>query len=83
MLQSKLRSVQALWFPLGMALKIDANVLGGIPGIAGSESSGCLSMMLVRWLETKEYTPTLEYLAKCIRSSPSIPDGEEIAKSLK
>ena len=79
MLQTKLESVAALWYALGMQLKIDANILCGIPGVAGGEPAHCLAMLLMRWLQTKDYSPTLEILVTAVRS---IPDGEKLAKSL-
>ena len=34
MLQTRLDSVSGLWYPLGMELKVDTNILGGIPRVA-------------------------------------------------
>ena len=83
MLQIKLESVSGLWYPLGMELKVDTNILGGIPRVAGNDPSHCLSIMLMRWLHTKDpvQSPTLDTLVRSL-SSPSIAGGEEVAKSL-
>ena len=83
MLQTRLDSVSGLWYPLGMELKVDTNILGGIPQVAGNDPSHCLSIMLMRWLQTKDpaEAPTLDTLARSL-SSPSIAGGEEVAKSL-
>ena len=83
MLQTRLDSVSGLWYPLGMELKVDTNILGGIPRVSGNDPSHCLSIMLMRWLQTKDpaEAPTLDTLARSL-SSPSIAGGEEVAKSL-
>jgi len=45
-----------------MELKVDTNILGGIPRVAGNDPSHCLSIMLMRWLQTKDpaEAPTLD-----------------------
>ena len=83
MLQTKLESVSGLWYPLGMELNVDANILGGIPRVAGNDPSHCLSVMLMRWLQIKDPTqsPTLDTLTKSL-CKPSIAGGEDVAKLL-
>ena len=82
MLTTKLENIAAVWMPLGIALKMEANSLCGIPKAAGEKPSSCLVMVLLQYLQSKETTPTIEFLVQAIRSIPGVKDGEKVAKSL-
>lgn len=80
-LQSKLQTVSGLWYPLGVKLQLQPNVLGGIPRVAGNDHATCLSVMLMQWLQCKEHPPTLDALINSL-NSPEIGD-RHLAESLK
>ena len=82
MLTTKLEDIAAVWMPLGIALRMEANSLCGIPRVAGGKPSSCLVMVLLQYLQSKEFTPTIGFLVQAVRSIPGIKDGGKVAKSL-
>ena len=80
-LQSKLQTISGLWYPLGVELQLEPNVLGGIPRVAGNDTAACLSVMLMQWLQRKDRPPTLDALINSL-DSPKIGD-HHLAQSLK
>ena len=58
------------WRQLGIELQLEP-ILDVIASVCDNDTSACLSFMLLRWLISKNATPTLEKIATALSSSKS------------
>ena len=70
-LQTVLDIASGMWYPLGMKLKLDTRTLTGIATASGNDTSTALSLMLTRWLKSKDQPPLIQSLTAAL-SSPDI-----------
>ena len=90
-MKKALSTVSAKWYDIGVALRLDPNILDGIQTKNSSDPQACLSSMVTEWLK-RNYNverfgePTWQWLVDVVGDSAGgahMALAREIARSYK